>query len=795
MKKRRSRFIEETGADESNANESRVISDESSKKPLVPDPKIGPRIEKDSDVRRRDQLYLLQSLFIKNVQTPKPKASSIHRRPLILGSRKKAHNEVQRSKGGRPLHKPLEYTPDMDPKDNYKLKNSSQYSLYMRKDPQAPGPVSQQPISLVKKTDQVQERPETPPVESADIVEDYLRMTPISPFKAPDLSDRETFKYWSKDPSPRKMSTSKGEEPLKTTIQTNAFFRKISGRQHKSPKKPARVGIRSSIAFRKSPSMNIELAKVEEQLTPVVFKLEESSTSNKPRPSHRISPQEAHSSTQGSPSRTTGLRDSEALSKQGSPCSTISATVESARSASLIAAKASHVNILYAADAPKLPFPSPPPTTALPRPPTSQISPVREHKKSGSFNYHPFPKTSPKRSPQKSPGKRTKFVKEAIAQASAGAVMAESRSAPLLSETHGSLAPEIARKPSLEPSPIPDSPLMNNKQSSRMNGGDVVTSPSACQIKRQRKTEAKKRRDMAIHRAWLASCDIETVGGNQAVTGGQAYRSCAEVPHPRQGYTANTLRDQEEIIHLSSTRDSHDNPHYVNAQGVSGYQSSEMTPEPLRLEKSPTPTKTPQSNRKSRVIVLAEQPPLIIPVTQSPEDVNANIHLLYRNEAASQRRVSPLNPLAPPFVANHRSLKQCDLSNGHLSPGPTFATSHALRRDFSVRSAHSLPTDPRDYSPRNSFNSLVAENRDVRLSAVERAVERNSFLLEKVLVAALEENTILKGRVRKESKGIGERLGYDGEQMGTLLGQPLVNGHGLDGRDLNGGENLEKAYL
>ena len=800
MIRRRSRFIENTDPEESKFDKRHAMSDEGSKKPLVPDPKVGPRIEKDSDVRRRDQLYLLQDLFIKNCQPPKPKASPIRRQSLLLGLRKKAHNELQKAKGGRQLHTPLECTPDMDPTDTYKLKNSSQYSLYMRKDPRVPGPASQK--SRSPEREPILERPETPHTESADIVEDYLHMTPVSPFKAPDLSDRETFKYWSKESSPKKPNITRGVEPLKTTVQTNTFFRKLSGHQYKSPKKPNRVGIRTSIAFRKSPSVNTELAKVDEGFTATPSNQDQTANADKPMPSRKSSLQQAISCTQESPNRIAELRDSETLANQGSPGSTISATVESARSASLIAAKASHVNILYAADAPKFPLPSPPPTAALPHPPTSQMSPVREHKKNGSFGYHPFPKTSPRGSPQKSPGKRTKFAKEALSQASAGEGMAKSGSAPLLNRTYGSPVQEVARKPSLEPSPIQDSPLLNTKQPSRMKGGDVTEFASVSQMNRQKKTEAKKRRDMAIHRAWLANADLEKLEDKQAVTGGQADHPYGELSsQARQACTEQISKDQDEIVHLPSIRDSYDNAPYINAQGVSGYQYTGATPEPLRLESPPTPPKTQQSNRKSRVVVLAEQPPLAIPVAPSSEDYNANIHPLHRQgAAAAQRRVSPLNPLAAPFVASHRSFKQHDFPNCHPSPKPAFVTSHPLRRDFSVRSAHSLPNDPHEYSPGDSFNSLVAENREVRLSAVEKAVERNSFLLEKVLVAALEENAVLKRRVgRKSTVGMegmmGERMSYDNGEMGHPVGGASSNGTGLHGRDLDGGEDGEKAYL
>ena len=752
MIKKQSRFIEEPDPPPSNIVKTpppAMSNDFSSKKPLVPDPRVGPRIEKDSDVRRRDQLYLLQDLCMKNSAPPTTtKSSPKRRRPRLLGSKKKRHDGSQKAGEGRLPYKPVEFSKNMDPDDVFGLKNTSRYDLYMGIQPPTLYPSSTKGKSPNCK------RPETPPPEPIENIKDHLPKISMSPLKVPDLSNREIFKYSSKDISPKKMPN-QYEEPLKTTMQTNAFFRKLSGRQHRSSPRKGRVGIRSSvIGFRKSASTNTELSKVDEIYAAAASRSIEHSPR---RPTQNPKP-----STGDPPER---FVDAENLANQASPCSTISARVESARSA--ITAKASHVDILSTATTSKLSFPSPPPTAALPHPPISQTSPVREHKKSGSFGYHPFPKTSPRGSPQKSPTKKTKHVRDTSLQASAGAVMAKSGSAPLLNRTYTSPEPEITRKPSLEPSPMPDSPLISAKQPPRIDET----------MNRQRKTEAKKRRDMAAHQAWIANGDDQVAGtrkGEQVHERERRLVAKEEINEPESKW-----KEDDEVVHLPSIRDSYESAPYITAYGINGYHIERATPEPLRVEKSPTPPKQSQSMRKSRIVVLADQVPQAAPATQPPNDLDAYIHPLHR-QAAGQRRVSPLNPLAPPFVANHKPSKHYDIPNGHASPRLAIGASHPLRREFSTRSAHSLPNDPRDYSPRNSLNSLMAESLEVRLSAVER----KSFLLERALVAVLEASAVLEGRIPYGN-------GNESED-GAMIDKGTNGMHAEDGNDE---EDIVKAYL
>ena len=749
MIKRRSRFIEEPDPP-SNIDKPLhpAMTNDFSKKPLVPDPRDGPRIEKDSDVRRRDQLYLLQDLCIKNGAPPTTKASPKRRRPRLLGSKRKRHDESQKAGEGRLPHKPVEFSKNMDPDDVFGLKNTSRYDLYMGIQPPIPYP------SSAKRKYPSCKRPETPPPEPIENIKDHLPKISMSPLKVPDLSNREIFKYSSKDVSPQKMPN-KYEEPLKTTMQTNAFFRKLSGRQHRSSPKKGRVGIRSSVVgFRKSASTNTELSKVDEIYAAAASRSIEHS------PRHPI--QETDPAINSSPER---LVAAENLANQASPCSTISARVESARSA--IAAKASHVDILSTATTSKLSFPSPPPTAALPHPPISQTSPAREHKKSSSFGYHPFPKASPRGSPQKSPTKKTKHVRDTSIQASAGATMAKSGSAPLLSRTYTPPEPGVSRKPSLEPSPMPDSPLMNAKQPPKVDET----------MNRQQKTEAKKRRDMAHHRAWIANGDDQAADTHK----GESFhgREARHIVREETNEPRSKWKEDDEVVHLPSIRDSYEKAPYITAYGINGYHIERATPEPLRVEKLPTPSKQFHSMRKSRIVVLADQVPQAGPALQPPNDLDAYIHPLHR-QAAGQRRVSPLNPLAPSFVANYKPGKHHDMPNGHASPRPAIGASHPLRREFSTRSAHSLPNDPRDYSPRNSLNSLVAENLEMRLSAVER----KSFLLERALVAVLEASAVLEGRI-PYANGSGPE---DGASMdkGT---------NGTHAEDTNDEEDIVKAYL
>ena len=750
MIKRQSRFIEEPDPPSTTKwTPHPAMSNDFSKKPLVPDPRDGPRVEKDSDVRRRDQLYLLQDLCMKNSAPPTIKAPPKRRRPRLLGSKKKRHDESQKAGEGRLPYKPVEFSKNMDPDNVFGLKNTSRYDLYTGIQPPVLCP------SSAKGKYPNCNRPETPPPEPLENIKDHLPKISMSPLKVPDLSNREIFKYSSKDISPKKMPN-KYEEPLKTTMQTNSFFRKLSGRQHRLSPKKGRVGIRSSVvSFRKSVSTNTELSKVDEIYAAAAI------TSSENPPRHPI--QETEPTINNSPER---LVAAEYLANQASPCSTISARVESARSA--IAAKASHVDILSTATTSKLYFPSPPPTAALPHPPISQTSPVREHKKSGSFGYHPFPKTSPRGSPQKSPAKKIKHVRDTSIQASAGAIMAKSGSAPLLSRTYTPPEPGIRRKPSLEPSPMPDSPLMSAKKPPRFDET----------VDRQQRAEVKKRRDMAHHRAWIANGDDQAAGTRQGEEVHERERRLVTKEETKE--PTNKWKEDDEVVHLPSIRDSYESAPYITAYGVNGYHIERATPEPLRVEKPPTPPKQAQSMRKSRIVVLADQVPQAVFATQLPNDLDAYIHPLHR-QAAGQRRVSPLNPLAPSFIANHKPEKHYDIPNGHASPRPAIGASHPLRREFSTRSAHSLPNDPRDYSPRNSLNSLVAESLEVRLSAVER----KSFLLERALVAVLEASAVLEGRI---PYGNGNNGPEDRASM-------RKGSNGMHAEDANDEEDIVKAYL